>query len=150
MLSLALAATPTPSRIWAVKSKRQLVPGGVSPFSGVRPSRRTPRRLACFSGNNRMARVFLQRALNRSPEFDPYQARRARNALGSLGARGRETHIALDRVDPNFAWMYKSPQYAAHFWRRSSASALASGRRKIDVTTRDSSKPSRDGPLSEQ
>jgi len=54
-----------------------------------------------------------------------------------LWERGRGTHIALDRVDPNFAWMYKSPQYAAHFWRRSSASALASGRRKIDVTTRD-------------
>jgi len=41
-----------------------------------------------------MARVFLQRALNLSPEFDPYQARRARNALVSLGARGRGTNIA--------------------------------------------------------
>jgi len=49
--------------------------------------------------------------------------------------------LILIRIDVSIA------AYASQFWHRSSASALVSGRGKIDVTTRDSSKPSRNGPL---
>ncbi len=40
--------------------------------------------IARASGQTRMARAFIERALRESPQFDPYQARVARSALASL------------------------------------------------------------------
>ncbi len=44
--------------------------------------------IARASGQTQAARDFLERALNLSPGFDPYQAVTARNALASLKTRG--------------------------------------------------------------